>query len=85
MNEIFWPKGYLPGFSANFASNELIVADLSAVDVWPFLAEARRWPSYYENSANVRFHDGAGPVLAEGRASTSKPSVFRLRPRSSNM
>lgn len=66
MNEIFWPKGYLPGFSANFASNELIVADLSAVDVWPFLAEARRWPSYYENSANVRFQDGAGPVLAEG-------------------
>lgn len=66
MNEIFWPAGYVPGFSDNFASNEVIVAGISATEVWPFLAEAPRWPSYYANSANIRFHDGAGPVLAHG-------------------
>jgi hypothetical protein len=29
MNEIFWPKGYVPGFSDNVASNEIIVAGLN--------------------------------------------------------
>ncbi len=66
MNAIFWPEGYIPGFTDNFASNEVIVAGLSAADVWPHLAEAARWPGYYANSANVRFHDGKGPVLAAG-------------------
>ncbi len=67
MNAIFWPQGYLPGFSDNFVSNEVIVAGLAAQDVWPLLAEAPRWPGYYANSANIRFHDGASPELAEGR------------------
>ena len=38
MNEIFWPEDYIPGFTDNFASNEVIVAGLSAMDVWPFLS-----------------------------------------------
>jgi hypothetical protein len=67
VNAIFWPQGYLPGFSDNFVSNEVIVAGLAAQDVWPLLAEAPRWPGYYANSANIRFHDGASPELAEGR------------------
>jgi hypothetical protein len=66
MNEIFWPEGYVPGFSDNFASNEVIIAGLSAADVWPFLSNAPLWPSYYANSANIRFHDGKGPELADG-------------------
>lgn len=66
MHEIVWPEGYLPGFTENFVSNEVIVAGLSAADVWPLLSTAARWPTYYANSANVRFYEGKGPVLAEG-------------------
>jgi len=66
MNSINWPEGYIPGFTDNFASNEVIVAGLSANKVWPYLVEAPRWPDYYGNSANVRMPDGAGPELAVG-------------------
>lgn len=63
---IIWPNGYLPGTTDNFVSNEVIVAGLSAEDIWPLLADATRWPSYYANSADIRFYDGKGPVLASG-------------------
>ncbi|EGH71416.1 hypothetical protein [Pseudomonas syringae] len=66
MHEIIWPEGYLPGFTENFVSNEVIVAGLSAADVWPLLSTASQWPTYYANSANVRFHEDKGPELAEG-------------------
>jgi hypothetical protein len=66
MNEIFWPEGYVPGTTENFVSNEVIVARLSAADVWPLLSHAPRWPTYYANSADIRFHDGKGPELAQG-------------------
>lgn len=65
-NAIHWPQGYLPGLTDNFASNEVIVAGLSAADVWPWLATPSRWPGYYANAANAHFHEGGGPVLAEG-------------------
>lgn len=67
MHAIHWPAGYLPGTTDNFASNEVIVAGLSATQVWPLLANAPAWPGYYANSANVRFHDGGGPALVDGR------------------
>ncbi len=66
MNAIDWPEGYVPGFTENFVSNEIIVAGLSAADVWPLLADAAKWPGYYGNSSDVRFYDGKGPMLAEG-------------------
>jgi hypothetical protein len=65
MNEIFWPEGYVPGFTENFASNEVIVAGLSAADVWPFLSNAVVWPTYYDNCADIRFYDGKGPELEQ--------------------
>lgn len=64
MNHIYWPEGYLPGTTENFASNEVIVAGLTAADVWPLLSFPAAWPTYYANSANTRFHDGKGPELA---------------------
>lgn len=64
MHEIIWPEGYVPGFTDNFASNEVIAAGLGAADVWPLLSHAPAWPTYYANSANIRFHDGRGPELA---------------------
>lgn len=66
MNAIIWPEGYVPGFTDNFVSNEVIVAGLSSAEVWPFLASPGLWPGYYANSANIRFHDGDGPALANG-------------------
>jgi hypothetical protein len=46
MNEIFWPEDYIPGFTDNFVSNEVIVAGLRAMDVWwPFLSKAPLWPT----------------------------------------
>ncbi|CAL4868593.1 hypothetical protein MMA231_02881 [Asticcacaulis sp. MM231] len=66
MNEIIWPQDYVPGFTENFCSNEVIVAGLSAVAVWPLLSRPAAWPIYYANSANVRFYEDKGPELAEG-------------------
>jgi hypothetical protein len=66
MHEIVWPEDYMPGFTDNFCSNEVIVAGLGVDDVWPFLSQAQLWPTYYGNAANVRFYDGKGPHLSEG-------------------
>ena len=63
---IRWPEGFVPGFTENFCSNEVIAAGLSAADIWPLLVTPARWPSYYANSANPRFHDDRGPQLADG-------------------
>lgn len=66
MHEIHWPEGYEPGFTENFVSNEIIVAGLTAAQIWPLLSQAHQWPTYYANSANVRLHDHAGPDLQAG-------------------
>jgi hypothetical protein len=64
MNEIKWPDGYVPGFTDNFASNEIIVAGLSVADVWPWLDDPTLWPTYYRNATDIRFYDNHAPRLA---------------------
>ncbi|WP_205691428.1 SRPBCC domain-containing protein [Caulobacter sp. 602-2] len=66
MNAIIWPEGYLPGTTDNFVSNEVIVAGLSAAEIWPYLNTATAWPSYYANAADIVFHDVPGPELSAG-------------------
>ncbi|MGY3173911.1 hypothetical protein ACVWYU_003314 [Pseudomonas sp. TE12234] len=66
MNEIFWPEGYLPGFTENFVSNEVIVGGLTAAQIWPLLSQAAKWPTYYNNSANVIFYDHTELDLQDG-------------------
>lgn len=66
MNAIDWPEGFVPGHAENFVSNEVIVAGLCAADIWPLLATPSRWPTYYANSANVRFYGDKGPELRDG-------------------
>lgn len=66
MHAIEWPEGYLPGFSDNFASNEVIVAGLTAQRVWPYLVTATVWPRYYANASDIAFHNDAAPVLTRG-------------------
>jgi hypothetical protein len=59
LNEINWPEGYLPGFTDNFASNEVIVRGLTATEVFAFLVKAGLWASYYANSSDVEI-EGEG-------------------------
>lgn len=66
MSDILWPAGYVPGFTDHFVSNEIIVDGLSTADIWPWLNTPALWPSYYPNSAESRFYDGAGPQLSAG-------------------
>jgi hypothetical protein len=66
MNHISWPQGYVPGFADNFASNEVIVAGLCVADVWPMLNDTARWPTYYGNASDIRFHDRDDAHLAPG-------------------
>ncbi|MEI4474078.1 SRPBCC domain-containing protein [Frigidibacter sp. MR17.24] len=66
MSDILWPEGFVPGFTDNFCSNEVIVTGLSAAEIWPFLAIPSRWPAYYANAADVEIHDGKGPELVLG-------------------
>ncbi|MGL4724192.1 MAG: SRPBCC domain-containing protein [Scandinavium sp.] len=61
---IVWPDDYLPGTTDNFASNEIIVAGLTAQQVWAQLNDTSLWPTYYSNAEDIRFHDGSGPELS---------------------
>ncbi|WP_042196141.1 polyketide cyclase [Paenibacillus camerounensis] len=66
MNEIIWPQGYLPGMTDNFASNEIIVANLTTVEVWEYLNNTSKWELYYSNVSDIHFHNGGGPELSDG-------------------
>ena len=63
---IIWPQAYLPGTTDNFASNEIIVAGVSASEIWAQLNDTTRWPAYYSNAQDIRFHDNSGPLLSDG-------------------
>lgn len=67
-NAIHWPERYLPGTTDNFVSNETIVRGLGSNDVWPLLADASKWTSYYDNASDPVFPNGDGPLLTEGIA-----------------
>ncbi|MBL7485569.1 SRPBCC domain-containing protein [Escherichia coli] len=66
MNAIHWPEGFVPGFTDNFVSNEMIISGLNINDVWPLLSQPLLWPEYYKNSADVRFYNNKGPELENG-------------------
>lgn len=66
MNYIYWPEGYVPGTTDNYASNEIIVKGLTAEKVWPFIANALMWPTYYKNASDIHFYNIEGPVLTKG-------------------
>jgi hypothetical protein len=64
---IHWPERYLPGTTDNFVSNEIIVKDLSAKDVWPYLVNTSAWTTYYSNVSDISFPQGGGPELKENQ------------------
>lgn len=53
LNSIHWPIHFLPGYTDNFVSNEIIISGKKALDIWPYLSDAMLWPSYYSNASNV--------------------------------
>lgn len=63
LNEIKWPKEYLPGTTDNFASNEIIVKGITAKDVFENLIDTSIWTSYYKNASDIEFHNTKGTVL----------------------
>lgn len=65
INEINWPKEYLPGTTQNFVSNEKIVANMSAEEVWPYLTNTSMWPKYYSNASDIHFYNEVGPNLSD--------------------
>ena len=60
-----WPKGMEPENSKVYAANEITIA-APAERVWRWLIRAANWPSWYNNSANIRFLNAPGPDLALG-------------------
>lgn len=62
---IIWPPRFAPANCPIHVRNEIEIAAPAEV-AWAWLVRAERWPSWYANSADVRFLDGAPPDLAAG-------------------
>lgn len=65
-HSIIWPDQYTPGVTDNYVSNEVIIPNLEAAQVWKYLADTTAWPQYYKNASDISFHDNTGPVLSGG-------------------
>ena len=63
--QILWPSQYDPAKSPVHVRNELAIA-ASPESVWAWLIRAQLWPTWYPNSANIRFLSGHPPDLALG-------------------
>ncbi|KAK2681956.1 START-like domain superfamily [Fusarium oxysporum f. sp. vasinfectum] len=50
---IIWPTKFLPGTTDNYVSNEVIVRDITAAQIWTYLADITQWESYYNNCSHI--------------------------------
>lgn len=62
---IVWPTNFLPGTTDNFVSNEVIVKDIQAAQIWKLLADISKWESYYKNCSDVT-PPASSPFLSKG-------------------
>lgn len=62
---IRWPREFLPANAPVFAHNELNLP-VPPEAAWAWLVRATVWPSYYPNSANVRYENEPGSDLRPG-------------------
>ena len=53
-NEIRWPEGYEPSNCPIHVINKIAIA-APPENVWAWLIRAQLWPTWYSNSANIRF------------------------------
>ena len=72
---IIWPRKYLPGYTDNYVSNEIIAKGVTAQQIWDLLADCSKWETYYENVSQVT-PPATGPMLKKG--DTFKFSTFGL-------
>ncbi|KAF2704787.1 hypothetical protein K504DRAFT_506754 [Pleomassaria siparia CBS 279.74] len=64
-SSIIWPEHFLPGTTDNWVSNERIVKDISAQQIWALLSDITKWESYYKNCAQITPPD-SGSTLNKG-------------------
>lgn len=64
-SSIRWPEQYAPAKCPVHVRNALDIAAPPEV-IWAWLIRAQLWPSWYPNSANVRFISGPQPDLDLG-------------------
>ncbi|KAM0444460.1 hypothetical protein ACHAO4_010155 [Trichoderma viride] len=62
---IIWPNKFLPGTTDNFVSNEIIVKDITATEIWEQLNDVSKWQSYYKNCDQIT-EPKTGPRLQKG-------------------
>ena len=75
---IRWPEKFRPEKSPVFVSNRLTM-DVAPERVWAWLVRAVWWPSWYPNSADVRYEEQTSPDLREGTKFQWKTFGLRLR------
>ena len=63
LQSIVWPERFVPGKTDNYVSNEIIIAGLTAAQVWEYINNTSAWPGYYSNVSDIRFYDRPGPEL----------------------
>lgn len=64
-NQILWPSSHDPAKSPVHVRNELSINAAPEI-VWAWLIRAQLWPTWYPNSANIRFLRGNPPYLSLG-------------------
>lgn len=63
LNSINWPEKWLPGFTDNFASNEIIVKDVDFDKVINNLIDTAQWEKYYKNCSNISIKETTSTQL----------------------
>ena len=74
-SEISWPKRFSPSNCHVAVRNELNITSDPKI-VWAWLIRAQLWPTWYPNSANMRFITGQPPDLALGTRFKWKTGFF---------
>jgi uncharacterized protein YndB with AHSA1/START domain len=62
---IIWPAKFDPARAPVHVRNEIDI-EVPCERVWSWLIRAALWPTWYDNSSDVRFVDGAPPDLGAG-------------------
>jgi Activator of Hsp90 ATPase homolog 1-like protein len=60
-----WPERYLPNKTKVHVHNELAMPGVQPQVIWAWLIQAELWPTWYNNSENVKV-EGGGPDLKLG-------------------
>jgi hypothetical protein len=74
-DQIYWPKSFSPSNCHVDVRNELEIASSPKV-VWAWLIRAMLWPTWYPNSAKMRFIEGQPPDLSLGTRFKWKTGFF---------